>query len=117
MQRQSSQRGQSVNTTASSRPLHTHPSNGLGAAEQRAIDSINDRLRADLPTTEEASIEALDGVLPSLHAVELEVDVALGVGVKSNVDHMPILLLTLGTYVVLELLDPGFSLLPGVRSA
>ena len=118
MQRQGSQQGQSINTKAPACRLHTHhPLNSLRPAEERAVNSINNRLRTDLSAAEEASIETFDGILPSLHAVELQVDVTLGVGVKSNVDYMPILLLTLGTDVVLKLLDPGFSLLPGVQSA
>ena len=47
--------------------------------EQRAVDSIDNRLSRDLSTAEETSIETFDGVLTTLDAVELEVDVACGV--------------------------------------
>jgi hypothetical protein len=38
-------------------------------------------LGGDLSTTEEASVEALDGIFAALDTVELEVDIALRVGI------------------------------------
>ncbi len=49
--------------------------------EERAVNGINNGLSADLTSTEETAIEAFDGVLAASDAVELEVDVALGVGI------------------------------------
>lgn len=53
----------------------------LGAREQTAVDRVHNRSSADHASTEVAAVEALDGVLPALHLVELEVDVALRVGI------------------------------------
>ncbi len=49
------------------------------AGEERAVDSVDDRLGADLATAKEASVETFDSVLTTADAVEFEVDVALGV--------------------------------------
>jgi hypothetical protein len=54
-------------------------SHGLGAREHGAVNSIHDRRSADHPPAEIPPVEALDGVLAALDAVELEVDVALRV--------------------------------------
>ena len=51
------------------------------AREERAVDSVDDRLCADLATAEKPAVESFDGVLAALDTVELEVDVALGVGI------------------------------------
>lgn len=48
-------------------------------AEQTTVDSVNNWLSTDLPTTEESSIEPFDGVLSTLDPVEFEVDIALRV--------------------------------------
>ena len=47
--------------------------------KQRAIDSVDNRLSRDLSTTEETSVQAFDGVLATLNAVKLQVDVASGI--------------------------------------
>ena len=49
--------------------------------KQRAVDGIDHRLRADLPTAEESAVETLDRILAALDTVELEVYVALGIGI------------------------------------
>jgi hypothetical protein len=56
-------------------------SNRFGAREQTAVDRIHNRRSADHPPTEIASVQTLDGVLATLDLVELEVDVALGIGI------------------------------------
>ena len=56
-------------------------SDRFGAREQTAVDGIHNRCGADHPSAEVAAIEALDGVLATLDLVELEVDVALRVGI------------------------------------
>ena len=91
------------------RSLHS-----LSAREQAAVDGVDDGLGADLAATEETAVEALDGVLTALHRRELEVDVALRVGVERDVHHVPVLALALILDVFLEFLDPRFALLPVV---
>ncbi len=49
--------------------------------EKGAVDGVDDRLSADLAATEEATVEAFDGILTARDAVEFEVDVALGIGI------------------------------------
>ena len=51
----------------------------LRAREETAVDSVHDRLSGDLFSTEEATIQALYGVLATLDAVKLQVNVALRV--------------------------------------
>jgi hypothetical protein len=51
----------------------------LGAREQTAVDSIDDRLSTDLTTAEEPAVETFDRVFASLDSVEFEVNIALGV--------------------------------------
>ena len=50
----------------------------LGPGEKSAVNGIHDGLGGDLSSTEESAIEALDGVLATLNAVELQVDISLG---------------------------------------
>lgn len=56
-------------------------SDRLGAREQTAVDGVHNRCGAYHPSAEVAAVEALDSVLATLDLVELEVDVALGVGI------------------------------------
>jgi hypothetical protein len=83
-----------------------------GASEKTAVDRVNNWLSTDLPTTEESAVQTLDRILPTLHSIELEIDVALGIWIECNVDHMTVLLFAFGTDIILELFDPGFALLP-----
>lgn len=50
-----------------------------GASKKTAVDRVNNWLSTDLPTTEESAVQALDRILPTLHSIELEIDVALGI--------------------------------------
>ena len=50
-----------------------------GASKKTAVDCVNNWLSTDLPTTEESAVQALDRILPTLHSIELEIDVALGI--------------------------------------
>lgn len=84
----------------------------LGPREQAAVDGVNDWLRADLPTTEVATVKAFDCVLPTRHTFEFQIDVALSIRVKRNVHDMTILLLALGSHIVLELFDPAVAFFP-----
>ena len=101
-------------------PLPTHTgvqsdvgrSEGFGgASEKTAVDRVNNWLSTDLPTTEESAVQALDRILPTLHSIELEIDIALGIRIECNVDHVTVLLFAFGTDIVLEFFDPGFALL------
>lgn len=69
-------------------PLPTHTgvqgdvgrSEGFGgASKETAVDRVNNWLSTDLPTTEESAVQALDRILPTLHSIELEIDIALGI--------------------------------------
>lgn len=44
---------------------------------------------------EAATVKALESLLTSRNGVELDVDVALGVGIDSNMDYLAVLLVTL----------------------
>ena len=46
-----------------------------------------------------------------MHSIELEIDIALGIRIECNVDHVTVLLFAFGTDIVLEFFDPGFALL------
>lgn len=50
-----------------------------GTREQRAVNGIHDWLCADLAPTEETAVEPFNGILPTLNAIEFEIDVALGI--------------------------------------
>jgi hypothetical protein len=53
----------------------------LGAREQTAVDRIHNRRSADHPSAKVPAVQTLDSVLTALDLVELEVNVALGVGI------------------------------------
>ena len=93
--------------------MTTSVSDSLGPRKETAVDSIHHGSGTDLSAAKEAPVETFDGVFPSLDPIELEIDLALGVGIQGNVDDVSVLLLTLGSDVVLQLLDPGLALLPG----
>lgn len=65
---------------------------------------------------ESTTVETLESLLTTGDGVELDEDVALAVGVDSNVNNLAVLLVTLGLDLVLELLVPVVTvvaLLPG----
>ena len=74
--------------------------------EEGAVNRVNNRLSADLPTTKESSIQPLYGILAPLNTIKFEVDVALRVGVKCDMNHVTILFFALGANIVFELFDP-----------
>jgi hypothetical protein len=51
------------------------------AGEQTAVYGIDDRLSGDLSAAKESTVETLDGVLAALDSIELEIDIALRVGI------------------------------------
>lgn len=77
--------------------------------EKTAINSINNRLCADLATTEESSVKSFDGVLTSLYTIKLEVDITLCVWIKGNVDNMTVFLLAFSLNIIFKLFDPGIA--------
>ena len=65
---------------------------------------------------ESTTVETLESLLTTGDGVELDEDVALAVGVDSNVNDLAVLLVTLGLDLMLELLVPVVTvvaLLPG----
>lgn len=80
--------------------------------EKRAVNSINNRLRANLSPTEESAVESLDSILASLDLVKLKVDVTLSIRIEGNMDNLAVFLVAFGADVVFKLFDPGFTILP-----
>ena len=85
---------------------------GLGAREQTAVDRVHNRSSSDHPSVKVAAVESLDGVLSARHLVELEVNVALGVGVEGDVHDVAVLLGSFLPDFILELLGPVLAHLP-----
>jgi hypothetical protein len=91
-------------------------SDGPGAREQTAVDGVHNRSSCDHPSIKITAVQALDGVLSALDLVELEVDVARRIGVKSDVDDVAVLLLGLLSNLFFELLGPVLALLSAAAS-
>jgi hypothetical protein len=53
----------------------------LGPGEETAVDGIHDGLGGNLLSAKVSAIEALNGILATLNAVELQVDISLGTGI------------------------------------
>lgn len=81
--------------------------------KKRAINGVDNRLRADLSPAEESAVETLDGVFAALDLVEFEVDITLGVGIEGDVDDLAVFFGAFGADVVFELFDPGFAFFSG----
>jgi hypothetical protein len=89
---------------------HSIMSSGLDLdsfREQTAVDRVNNWLGTDLPSTKESSVEAFNGILASLYAIKLQVNVTLGVWIEGNVDDVSVLLLTFSFDIIFKLLGPG----------
>ena len=76
------------------------------SAPKRVVDFVNNVRGADGTVVEVATVETLESLLATGDRVELNEDVALAVGVDSNVDDLAVLLVTLGLDLNLEILDP-----------
>ena len=87
-------------------------SQGRCPREQRAVNGINNWLRADLPSTEESAVKPLDCILASLYLVKFEVDITLSVRIEGDVDNLAIFLGALGTDIVFKFFDPDFAFFP-----
>ena len=82
------------------------------------VDCVDHVLRRDHSAAVHASVEATVGVLATLHAVELEVDLAVVVvECKANVHNVTVLVFALGADVFLELFLPASLGLPVNLSA
>lgn len=90
----------------------TGKSECLGPREQAAVHGVNDWLCANLPTAKVSSIQSFDGIFASADTLELEVNIALGVGIERDVDDMAILLFAFSSDIVLEFFDPRFTFFP-----
>lgn len=77
-----------------------------GVGEEAAVDSIDDRLDSDHVARKVAAVETSHGVSAALDAVELDIDVALGVGICCQVNNVTVLLLALLFDVLFETTNP-----------
>ena len=77
------------------------------AREEGAVYGVNDRLCADLASSKKSAVEALDGIFATLHLGEFQIDVALGVRIYRNVNHLSVLFVALSSDVVLKFFNPG----------
>ena len=77
-----------------------------GSAPERVVDLVHDIGGADHAVVEVAAVETLESLLTARDRVELDVDVALGVGIDSNVYDLSVLLVALALDFCLEVFDP-----------
>lgn len=81
-------------------------------SEETGVNRINNRGGSDHSAAKVTTVEALDGVLASLHLVKLEVNVSFGIRIDRDVDDVTVFVLCLLSYVILEFLDPVLTLFP-----
>ena len=75
--------------------------------EVHVVDSVHEILRGDALASEEAAVEALDGVFAALDTVKFDVDLAIsGTGSNTNVHNLPVAAVALLLDVFFELLVP-----------
>lgn len=78
-----------------------HTLNLRRLGEVHVVHSIHDILRTEHVAAVEAAIQALDCVLPALHAVELDIDLTVGaVEGDADMNDVTILFFALGLDVV-----------------
>lgn len=95
-------------------------SEGGGCGVERVVDSINDVRGANRAAVEATTVKTLHSFLATGKRIELDVDVAIRVGVNSDVDNLAVLLVALGLHLDLQLFSPvGAKLLqlPGRKLA
>lgn len=79
-----------------------------GLGEVHVVDSVHEVLRGDALTTEEAAVEALDGVFAALNTVKFDVDLSIsGTGSNTDVHNLPIAAVALFLDVFFELFVPS----------
>lgn len=83
----------------------------LRASVQTAVDGVDDWLGADLAAAEEPAVEALDRIFAALDTVELEIDVALGIWIYSNVNDVTVFVFAFSLDVIFEFFDPRITFL------
>ena len=77
--------------------------------EVHVVDGVDDELRRDVATAEEATLKSLDGVLAAGDAVEFDVDLAVGgTGSDADVDDLAVAALALLLDVLFELFLPAW---------
>jgi len=75
--------------------------------EVHVVNSVHEVLRSDALATEEAAVEALDGVFAALDTVKFDVDLAIsGTGSNTDVHNLPIAAVALLLDVFFEFLVP-----------
>ena len=79
-------------------------------AVQRLIDFIDDIGCSDGAIVEGAAVETLDGLFTSGDILEFHVDVAVGIGVHSNVNNLAVLGVALIFDLILKNFDPVCAL-------
>lgn len=87
-------------------------SQSFSLPKQAAIHSINNITSRNHPSAKESSIQTFNGILTTHDAVELHINVALRVGIDSDVDDVAVFVFGFDADVVFELFDPvvaGFS--------
>ena len=76
--------------------------------EVHVVDSVHEVLRGDALTSEEAAVQALDGVFAALDTVKFDVDLSIsGTGSNTDVHNLPIAVVALFLDVFFELLVPS----------
>ena len=86
--------------------IHTSYVRRLG--EVHVVDSVDEVLRGDALASEEAAVQALDGVYAALDTVKFDVDLSVS-GTRSNTDvhNLPVFVVALFLDVLFELLVPS----------
>ena len=90
--------------------------NSLGAREQTAVDCVHNRRGADHASAEVAAVQTLDGILASLHLVEFQINIPLGIRVERNMDNMTIFVFGFLSNVILQFLYPALTLFPNASA-
>ena len=76
--------------------------------EVHVVDSVHEVLRGDALASEEAAVEALDGVFAALDTVKFDVDLSVsGTGSDTDVHDLPVAAVALFLDIFFELLVPS----------
>ena len=76
--------------------------------EVHVVDSIHEVLRGDALASEEAAVQALDGVFAALDTVKFDVDLSIsGTGSNTDVHNLPVAAVALFLDIFFELLVPS----------
>ena len=76
--------------------------------EVHVVDSVHEVLRGDALASEEAAVQALDGVFAALDTVKFDVDLSIsGTGSNTDVHNLPVAAVALFLDIFFELLVPS----------